>query len=353
MDTHTAPAEPEVQSAYRKCAVCSHEWVRRGPDPARCPNNECRSKRWFDGKDRRLIVTQATESGEILRSMYGYAVRSTVTGMTKIGVSRNIPARLSSYRTHCHEPVELAYAAKFESETAAREWESAVLELYGEHLSHGEWLSPNIELESDISVGVILNVPSTEIEKVRSPFQAFTVRMPTSLYTEFKNAVVRQRANGSPKLSMQEWLLDAADKYLAKCESERNPVQISAPKISENSGFPTRSQVFAEVAATRERLSSKPSAAEVAAQYGIKTLATIEEVEPRLDAESGYIQPTIVAVQEHMPSRNWGKFYAAMDEMEPTEAKYEFDQATAEINLPVGFLKMPKQKQIAWLNGNA
>lgn len=42
----------------------------------------------------------------------------------------------------------------------------------------------------------------------------------------------------------------------------------------------------------------KPTAAELAAKLGIKTLATIEEVEPRCDPESGYIAPEFVAVPD-------------------------------------------------------
>ncbi len=33
----------------RKCADCGHEWLKRSPkdaDPKRCPNHQCRSKKW-------------------------------------------------------------------------------------------------------------------------------------------------------------------------------------------------------------------------------------------------------------------------------------------------------------------
>lgn len=90
----------------------------------------------------------------------------------------------------------------------------------------------------------------------------------------------------------------------------------------------------------------KLSPQELAAKLGVKTGKTIDEVEPRV--------LTGVATQEvHQPSRNWGKFYSEMNKMEPLEAQYAFEQATAAITLPIGFRMKPDSKQIWWLNNNA
>lgn len=37
-----------IAERTRKCADCGHEWVKTqgAPDPARCPNHACRSKKW-------------------------------------------------------------------------------------------------------------------------------------------------------------------------------------------------------------------------------------------------------------------------------------------------------------------
>lgn len=37
-----------ISERTRKCADCGHEWVKTqgAPDPARCPNHACRSKKW-------------------------------------------------------------------------------------------------------------------------------------------------------------------------------------------------------------------------------------------------------------------------------------------------------------------
>ncbi len=36
-----------METAYRRCAVCGHEWiVRAGGDPRRCPSEGCRSEKW-------------------------------------------------------------------------------------------------------------------------------------------------------------------------------------------------------------------------------------------------------------------------------------------------------------------
>lgn len=172
--------------------------------------------------------------------------------------------------------------------------------------------------------------------------RAFTSRIPEVLYIAAQAEVAKRKAGGDRKFSMQDLLLEGlrGRLYPESGPEQRNPVQISAPKISEK---PESENIKSEVAAIRAKL-------------GMKTLATIEEVEPALNPESGYIPPPkaeLIVQQEHMPSRNWQKFNAAMEEMEPTEAKYEFEQATADIKLPVGFLKMPKSRQAAWLSENA
>ncbi len=94
--------------------------------------------------------------------MYGYAIRAKRSGTIKIGITGDVRSRFSSYRTHCSEPVELAYSAKFRTEKEARDWERGVLKQYNLHKSHGEWLSPNQDLASDLSTGIILDTPSTE-----------------------------------------------------------------------------------------------------------------------------------------------------------------------------------------------
>ncbi len=118
-----------------------------------------------------------------------------------------------------------------------------------------------------------------------------------------------------------------------------------------------RREIIAQI---DQELARKPTAAEIAAKFGIKTGATIEEVEPRCDPESGYIAPVSVAcaadragdILPHI-KRDWRKFYIDLDETEPMEASVEFKKATEGIKLPVGFLKMPKSRQIAWLTENA
>lgn len=39
---------------FRRCFVCQYEWAKkRGPEPRRCPNLQCRSQRWQNGVDHR------------------------------------------------------------------------------------------------------------------------------------------------------------------------------------------------------------------------------------------------------------------------------------------------------------
>lgn len=161
----------------------------------------------------------------------------------------------------------------------------------------------------------------------------FVARIPGVLYARLKDEVKRRNMErnpvGSEKASLNSLLLYALRKELdGPGPGQRNPVEISAAKISKNlageftgwvygnnykqRGKPTNTtgavhaepwyitadgklwSAFDVTFRPDAEASPKPSAAEVAAQYGIKTLATIEEVEPRLDAESGYIQPSIV-----------------------------------------------------------
>ncbi len=221
--------------------------------------------------------------------------------------------------------------------------------------------------------------------------KAFTARFPDVLYIAAQNDVARRKANGERKLSMQDWLQEAAREklYPESGPGQRNPVQISAPQFPEKSGSensaplsirtvgpgvrpdlpeghhfrdangdwvpPTEAVIPAELMHPKMQ---KLSAAELAAKFGVKTLATIEEVEPRLLADDpAFVSPIasdyITPVQEHMPSRNWQNFFAEMKEMDPGEAAYAWHAAVEGIKLPPRFRDRPEQKQIAWLNANA
>jgi hypothetical protein len=42
----------KIAAQLRRCAQCGHEWLKKphAPEPARCPNHACRSKRWAENQ---------------------------------------------------------------------------------------------------------------------------------------------------------------------------------------------------------------------------------------------------------------------------------------------------------------
>lgn len=163
--------------------------------------------------------------------------------------------------------------------------------------------------------------------------KAFTARFPEVLYITMQNEVARRKASGEPKISVQDWLLEAVREklYPESGPGQRNPV--------ENSGT---------VILPHGKMGPKLTAAELAIKFGIKTGATIEEVEPGLLGPE-FANPGLTSEPERKPKRDWAKFYREMAEMEPSEAEYEFRNATESIKLPTGFRKMPANRQVAWL----
>jgi hypothetical protein len=161
-----------------------------------------------------------------------------------------------------------------------------------------------------------------------------TVSIPAILNSWAKEEVKRRKSIDRPRYSMGDLIRDglrAIQEGTGVAGTEgRSSVQISSPQIPEKSGSgniaplskPTcpdcgvilpcdpiqhregcsASRMPEVMSKTRAKILAvvKPTAAELAAKtaaikdrFGIKTLATIEEVEPRLDAESGYIQPNV------------------------------------------------------------
>jgi hypothetical protein len=96
---------------------------------------------------------------------------------------------------------------------------------------------------------------------------------------------------------------------------------------------------------------AKPTAASLAARFGLTTAATLE-TDPDA-AKPAVFDVGNAPVEDVEPSRNWMKFYQDMAEMEPSEAQYEFGRATAGVKLPTGFRKMQTAKQVQWLQNNA
>ncbi len=94
---------------------------------------------------------------------------------------------------------------------------------------------------------------------------------------------------------------------------------------------------------------AKPTAQSLAARFGVTTAAQLASN----GAEQRSAEPIVVGncPVEHL--HDWVKLYRDMQEMEPTEAEYSFRKAVDGIKLPVGFVKMPAPKQLAWLQTNA
>jgi hypothetical protein len=69
-------------------------------------------------------------------------------------------------------------------------------------------------------------------------------------------------------------------------------------------------------------VNGRKTAAELAAKPGIKTGANIEEVEPRMDRDSGFTVAGSAPGEAHIASRDWAKLYREAEEMEPAEAEY-------------------------------
>src|SRR5258708_1841423 len=118
-----------------------------------------------------------------------------------------------------------------------------------------------------------------------------TVLIPEELNDWARKEVVKRRETG--KYSMGGLLRDG----LRALQARGMPNLLRCDLCGTPEIFNGKSEVgFAENGAdcsvgTPVVMIAKPTAAELAAKLGIKTGATIEEVEPRIDQDSGYISP--------------------------------------------------------------
>lgn len=58
-------------------------------------------------------------------------------------------------------------------------------------------------------------------------------------------------------------------------------------------------------------------------------------------------------IQEVAAPRDWAKFLAGCDEMEPEEAKRSITEALGEVRVPPAFWRTTRAKQVVWLKANA
>lgn len=71
---------------------------------------------------------------------YGYILRGERSGLYKVGITKNIGHRLSSYRTHIPERISQEETKSFISTEEARDWEKLALYWHKDSIEHGEWL---------------------------------------------------------------------------------------------------------------------------------------------------------------------------------------------------------------------
>ncbi len=98
----------------------------------------------------------------------------------------------------------------------------------------------------------------------------------------------------------------------------------------------------------------KPTAAQIAAKFGIKTAATLER-----ELVNGADALTVVDDEpefdlDRIPApikTDWRRIYMEASEMEPYEAEH-FMKEKISGELPTGFWKMPADRQVKWLEAN-
>lgn len=116
--------------------------------------------------------------------------------------------------------------------------------------------------------------------------QKYVARFPAILYKRIQAEVKQRQEAGEPKLSINDWVIDAC-----RGKIDGPPVNYVTTIYKE----PPPGLVVPHQAL------QKPTAAEIAAKFGIKTGATIEVVEPRMDAESGFIPGSQVSADGQQP----------------------------------------------------
>lgn len=76
---------------------------------------------------------------------YGYILRGQLTGLFKVGITKNVSRRMSAYKTHTPERIIQEAVKVFISEEEAADWESMILEDHADAIEHGEWLNLTFE----------------------------------------------------------------------------------------------------------------------------------------------------------------------------------------------------------------
>lgn len=95
----------------------------------------------------------------------GYVLRGVTTGNFKVGVCQNIRSRISAYRGHSSEEIQILFLTQFTGRAEAQKWERTVL---GSHKRlHGEWFAPTEETIVEIESGVFFGAKGIEVPSIR------------------------------------------------------------------------------------------------------------------------------------------------------------------------------------------
>ncbi len=81
---------------------------------------------------------------------YGYLLRGQITGLFKVGITKNPKNRLRGYRTHTPEKITAESVKTFVSQAEARDWEVLVMLQHAEDVIHGEWLDIGFEEAAEL-----------------------------------------------------------------------------------------------------------------------------------------------------------------------------------------------------------
>jgi hypothetical protein len=73
--------------------------------------------------------------------VFAHQSEAGLTGPVKVGISKNVNARLSTIQTSCPQRIELAYVFECPNRGIARDIERSFHDTQAENRSHGEWFN--------------------------------------------------------------------------------------------------------------------------------------------------------------------------------------------------------------------
>lgn len=144
-------------------------------------------------------------------AVYGYVISARESGNYKVGISKNVRARLANYRTHSSETILVEFVTAFGKQKEALAWQAAVLSKYAPYVLREGWFKESCGLGREIYDGQVGG--STSIDPDHSAAlmisQRTTLQINEDLREEIEKDLARIR-KGAPSYNLNDWINQAA-----------------------------------------------------------------------------------------------------------------------------------------------